>query len=369
MATEQRGDIIVVDDDVGEPSIDIIYLVLAILTGACRSLKPIWIVPFRTRKSRRLLDRIDPTLNICVRFRSSTTASLTSSVMKYQYENGRRYHRYQEGRYLLPNDEKEQHHMDILEHMFKLILSGKLYLAPISSEIERILDIGTGTGGWVIDMAELFPDAHLIGNDLSPIQPRMVPPNVSFEVDDAENEWTYSQPFDFIHCRYMATSIRDWPLLFSRVFKNLKPEGWAEFYDFDLIYKSDDGSLTKDHELYINSAQTCAAAEKLGQPSCPGPQLKGWAVDAGFTNVEEFVFKIPIGPWAKDPKLKEIGAWNQIQSLEGNEGWSMALLTRVMGWTPEKVREHLVRLRAEYRDTSIHAYITAFVVFGQKPKN
>ena len=37
---------------------------------------------------------------------SSYTASLTSSITAYKEEHGRRYHAYQEGRYLLPNDEQ-----------------------------------------------------------------------------------------------------------------------------------------------------------------------------------------------------------------------------------------------------------------------
>jgi len=41
----------------------------------------------------------------------------------------------------------------------------------------------------------------------------------------------------------------------------------------------------------------------MGQEPCPGPKLKKWAEDAGFVNVQEHVFKIPMGPWPKDPKL------------------------------------------------------------------
>lgn len=34
-----------------------------------------------------------------------------------------------------------------------------------------------------------------------------------FEVDDIESEWTYSQKFDFVHCRSMNNAIHDWPKL------------------------------------------------------------------------------------------------------------------------------------------------------------
>jgi hypothetical protein len=46
-----------------------------------------------------------------------------------------------------------------------------------------------------------------------------VPPNARFEVDDIEEEWTFSGNFDFIFSRFMTGSIRDWPKLFQQGFK------------------------------------------------------------------------------------------------------------------------------------------------------
>ncbi len=63
--------------------------------------------------------------------------------------------------YLLPNDEKEQNRLDLYHHMTKLLLDGKLHLAPIGSNPQRILDLGTGTGIWAIDMGQsFFSPAH-----------------------------------------------------------------------------------------------------------------------------------------------------------------------------------------------------------------
>lgn len=85
----------------------------------------------------------------------SDTTSLTSSILKYHFENGRRYQSFREGRYPLPNDEKAQDHLDIMGHMFKLVLDGKLFLAPIGSNPQRVLDLGCGTGMWAIEMGVL----------------------------------------------------------------------------------------------------------------------------------------------------------------------------------------------------------------------
>lgn len=38
----------------------------------------------------------------------SDTTSVSSSIKEYTYENGRRYHAYKIGKYLLPNDDDEQ---------------------------------------------------------------------------------------------------------------------------------------------------------------------------------------------------------------------------------------------------------------------
>ena len=55
--------------------------------------------------------------------------------------------------------------------MCTLILDNKLYLAPIEKNIQKALDIGTGTGIWAIDFADEHPSATVIGTDISPIQP------------------------------------------------------------------------------------------------------------------------------------------------------------------------------------------------------
>ena len=38
----------------------------------------------------------------------SSTQSLTSSILNYEYENGRRYHGFRAGQYFMPNDNQEQ---------------------------------------------------------------------------------------------------------------------------------------------------------------------------------------------------------------------------------------------------------------------
>lgn len=89
--------------------------------------------------------------------------------------------------------------------------------------------------------------------------------------------------------------------------------------------------------------------------------------DAGFTNVEEKVFKVPIGPWAKNSILKTVGRYFRSSLYDGLQGLAMATLTRGLGWDSADVERFLVDVRKGLLDPTQHAYITFHVVFGQKP--
>lgn len=178
---------------------------------------------------------------------ASSGTSLAESVLQYEFKYGRRYHGYQAGSYAFPNDEREQDRLDMVHHVYYRALHSRLFLAPFNPDGKRVLDIGTGTGIWAIQLGDSYPlIQEIVGNDLSPIQPAWVPPNVRFIVDDVEKAWVCGEGYDFIHCRYMAGSIRDWPGLARRCFENLKPGGWLELQETANTLYSEDGSLKGD---------------------------------------------------------------------------------------------------------------------------
>jgi trans-aconitate methyltransferase len=82
-----------------------------------------------------------------------------------------------------------------------------------------------------------------MGTDLSPIQPNFVPPNCRFEVDDFEDEWVYSQKFDYIHGRDIFFSLANPPRLLAEIYENLEPGGWVEFLETVPWLNSVDGTL------------------------------------------------------------------------------------------------------------------------------
>ncbi|KAL2137362.1 hypothetical protein VTI74DRAFT_3302 [Chaetomium olivicolor] len=299
---------------------------------------------------------------------STFTASITSSILDYPVENGRRYHAFRAGIYSFPNDELEQERLDMTHAMMYKGIGDKLFLCPIDTDkMQRVLDIGTGTGIWAMAMGDEYPNAEILGNDLSPIQPQWVPPNVKFEVDDVESPWVQQAGYDFIFCRYMCASIKDWPKLVGNIYRNVNPGGWVEFQDYDLQCYSEDGSLKPESNMMAWTNLFLEAARKTGREPSPGPRLERWVRDAGFINVKHEVFRFPVGPWPKDPRLKMVGKFNVLQILEGLEAFSLRLFTSVLGWKQEEVMVLNAGVRDELKSGAFHAHYNFHVVYGQKP--
>lgn len=85
----------------------------------------------------------------------------------------------------LANDSKcEAIRLENQHRLCYTILSCNLYLSEIElPPTARILDIGTSSGIWAIEMAGKFPQGKVIGLDISPQQTgQSVPQNCSFVV-------------------------------------------------------------------------------------------------------------------------------------------------------------------------------------------
>ncbi|GAB1321060.1 Secondary metabolism regulator LAE1 [Madurella fahalii] len=311
---------------------------------------------------------------------SSRTGSITSSITDYVYENGRRYHAYRSGQYVLPNDEAEQERLDLQHHIWRLLQQGALFTAPLSiSEPDnerspgngefRILDLGCGTGIWAIDMADEFPRASVFGVDLSPIQPDWVPPNCRFHVDDYEDEWTYrdDEKFDYIHGRALSGTVADWPRFYRQVRQNLKPGGWCELQEYDAWIFSDDDSFdravwTKEWVTKLDNA-----SKMFGKQINVAAQHKQWMIDAGFDDVWEEVRRIPIGPWAKDPLLKELGRFEQLHMQMSVASHTPALFTRVWSFSKSQVQLLIEGVKREFRSKDLRLITSYRFIVGRSP--
>jgi predicted O-methyltransferase YrrM len=97
----------------------------------------------------------------------SDTTSVMSSIFKFREENGRTYHAYraEEATYFMPNDERETERLDLQHHMCVQMQDNRLYISPAGKEkpLSRVLDLGTGTGIWAIDLGTRVPKMLTVG--------------------------------------------------------------------------------------------------------------------------------------------------------------------------------------------------------------
>jgi len=213
-----------------------------------------------------------------------------------------------------------------------------------------------------------YPEADVLGIDLSPIQPQWVPPNVRFIVDDAEAEWVYPpDSLDYVHIRHMTSSIRDWPTLLSRAYHALEPGAWIELQEICFEMKCDDETLRTDNQVagFFENVKKGLAAFDVDLLAMRHNKQK--LIEAGFVNVWERVFKVPLGVWPKDPRMKTIGLYNRSMIHGALQGVSIKPFTHGLKWSPEEIEVYLIGVRKDLMDNSQHAYIPFHVVTGQKP--
>ena len=131
--------------------------------------------------------------------------------------------------------------------------------------------------------------------------------------------------------RGLYGSIRHWDAFYKEAYDALEPGGWIEQAEISVVPLSDDGSVTEDHIFTQWGNNSLKAAEQFGKSLTIYKDAKELLGNAGFEQVTEKVFKLPIGGWSADQGLKTMGMWNQLYWEYGIEAWCLALMTRVLG--------------------------------------
>ncbi|RSL49060.1 hypothetical protein CEP54_012626 [Fusarium duplospermum] len=260
-----------------------------------------------------------------------TTGIEVDSIYEFHKENGRTYHAYRAGSYYYPNDLIEIERLNTQHETLKILLDGRSCLAPFDDENppRKVLDIATGSGHWAIDLGDEFPEARIIGTDLSPIQSELVPPNVEFIIDDATDEWPQG---------------RDWCLM-----------------------ECDDDSVTENNHFKKWCDDIVDASITADRPLPGASSIKKALKETGFVDIHEKIYKIPINSWPKNRRLKRFGELWHANVAEGLQALSYGLLHRVKGMTKEEIEVNLIDVRRALADHRMHGYQKFYVIWGRKP--
>lgn len=268
---------------------------------------------------------------------------------------------------MYPCDEEEKDRLDIYHHIF-LVARGRdalgrerLHKVPIP-ETARILDLGTGTGIWPMQMAERYPSAEIVGTDIVNIQPHLIHVNLRFRIPhNFENDWQLGdKPWDFIHFRMGCGSVTNWDVMYEKIHANLKPGGWLEHVEIDIRPRYEPGA-SNSRQLdewygYLDGATT-RARKRLEYPQ----NIRARLTNCGFVDVEEEVIRLPLNEWPENEHEKFVGRWYNLGLCQGLEALTLGPLTRAYEWPLENIQQLITAVKPQICSRRVRAYNEMYV--------
>ncbi|KAI0691028.1 S-adenosyl-L-methionine-dependent methyltransferase [Cytidiella melzeri] len=273
--------------------------------------------------------------------------------------------------YFLPADNEEHRRLDLQHHIYTLMLGG-LYpagnlvrwaLRPRADRRPSILDIGTGSGRWVIDMAIEFSHCDVVGVDLAP--PRLegeIPSNCRFEIDDANLGFAhFYQSFDVVHARAISMGIRDYPAFLRELALTLRPGGI-------LLLGEGEMQLYDERQRPVSFSETTSSStERIFFAGYNAIKTRGGSIEAAgmspswLRSIDSLIDVgwakafVPIGPWIysneKDRVLAEMLRTNCLSYISG-----LSPLLLSDGYLPESVERMKREAAAELLELKVHLH-------------
>lgn len=81
------------------------------------------------------------------------------------------------------------------------------------------------------------------------------------------------------------------------------------------------------------------------------------------------VLHVPIGTWAADEALKQVGVLHREVVVDAVEAYVLALFTKVLGWGEEDTRLFVSKVQDDLKDRKGRLYSRFHVFNGRRPSN
>ncbi len=194
--------------------------------------------------------------------------------------------------YTLPNDSEEINRLDFQHYMLRFALRGN-YAAPLSAPRD-ILDVACGTARWCAEMAMLFPQANVVGLDVTPPDPAgvaaMRQDNFAFVQGNMLEGLPFpDNSFDFVHQRLVIVALPtdQWVRQIQELLRVTRPGGWVELVEGDL--------LPGGPGLQLLNALGEQLSQKRGMSFSNASRIDQYLRAAGARRVERRMIQLPVG--------------------------------------------------------------------------
>jgi hypothetical protein len=192
-----------------------------------------------------------------------------------------------------------------------------------------------------------------------------VPVNCSFEIDDAEDEWIFSNNFDYIHARGLVTCFRDPRAVLASAVSFLEPGGYLEIQD--AIFPPKFAEPPPEGALFPGWMETVMkTAKTAGRPWTNVQYYAQWMREIGLVDVVDRRFFLPAGRWPKEKKDKKLGLYhleNYLAFVAGITPKSYAAL----GWGDAEIQILIATVSNELKDGTVKIYNDMVAVWGRRP--
>ncbi|OAD69066.1 hypothetical protein PHYBLDRAFT_150063 [Phycomyces blakesleeanus NRRL 1555(-)] len=225
---------------------------------------------------------------------SATHSSGGSSGANWKMSaDGRIYHNVESSAYILPQDEEEQDRLNSQHFAAKALSNGNMLASVVEAlpQEAKILDIGCGSGSWVMDVAIDNPCTHITGIDIADIFPAIIrPKNADFKLVNVLDGLPFPDAtFDFVHMRLLIVAFRinEWDKVIDEIYRVLKPGGLIQLVESQY---TDTEQSPKIHRFV--SALLSLMADKHQDPLI-GSKLEGKVIAHGFELMQKERIRIP----------------------------------------------------------------------------
>jgi ubiquinone/menaquinone biosynthesis C-methylase UbiE len=200
-------------------------------------------------------------------------------------------------------NEKELTRLTIQDHLVTTAMGGVLPEQADPTVFHRVLDVGCGPGGWIIETAKTYPTMSLVGIDISQrmikyartqAEAHQINDRIEFHVMDALRTLEFpAASFDLVNLRFGISYLRtwDWPKILNELLRVTRPGGVVRVTDSETVQPSNSPALKRLFEMgqcalyraghlftQETTGLTAHLPQLLNQQGCEQVQVKAYAI-------------------------------------------------------------------------------------------